>query len=120
MVNRHRKGSKWRLAVEHWLETQGFTTSVRGIGYTGDDIAARWGRLGLSVECKNHREITLSKFVDQAVANAGDLIPVVVIHRPGRSSVGDGYVVLRGSDFQRLVVASAGNDVQHFATSDDA
>jgi hypothetical protein len=111
MTNHHRKGSMWRHKVEAWFADAGFATTVRGIGYAGDDLLAEvehndhW--LQLSVEAKNHREITLSKFVDQSVDQAASYdngtLPVAVIHRPGRAQVDDAYVVLPGWAFIELV-----------------
>jgi hypothetical protein len=108
MTNHHRKGSMWRHAVEEWFAEAGFATTVRGIGYAGDDILARRGLLTLSIEAKNHREINLASFVDQAVEQALDYpddiaIPVCVIHRPRRATVDDAYVVLPGCAFIELV-----------------
>src|SRR4029450_4783518 len=102
MISTHAKGSRWRHKVEEWFIDAGFATTVRGIGYSGDDLFASrqppMMPLTLSVEAKNHRDITLSKFVDQASAQAytyGDsTLPVCVIHRPGHSSVDSAYVVM--------------------------
>src|SRR4051812_27086407 len=119
MTNTHVKGSRWRHSVELWLDDAGFITTVRGIGYSGDDLlAVRPGThsginvhagppLRLSVEAKNHKTITLSTFVDQAVKQAEDYdeitLPVAVVHRPGRAEVDDAYVVMPGWCFIELV-----------------
>ena len=114
MSTTHRKGSRWRHAVDDWLIDAGFTTSVRGIGWAGDDILARLASstgappLALSVECKNHKEIRLASFVDQAAESAHcypdeTCLPIVVCHRPGRASVDDGYVIMSGATFVDLV-----------------
>lgn len=102
-VNTQRKGSGWRRAVVLWFESHGWSAEPRGIGFAGDDIDARRGAITLSVECKNVKRMDLAGWVDQAVANAGPAIPVVVAHRHGRASVEDSYVVMRGSDFIELV-----------------
>jgi hypothetical protein len=118
MTATHRKGSAWRHAVEQWFADAGFHTTVRGIGYSGDDVLARryrprtradaWPSLVLSVEAKNHRAIELASFVDQAIDQARDyedevVLPVVVIHRKGKASVDDAYVVMPGAAFIELV-----------------
>jgi hypothetical protein len=112
MTSHHVKGSRWRHAVEQWFADAGFATTVRGIGYTGDDVFACRPVVGapplrFSVEAKNHKTITLSTFVDQAVDQAGDYdelaLPVCVIHRPRRAGVDDAYVVLPGWAFLELV-----------------
>jgi hypothetical protein len=118
MTSHHVKGSRWRHAVEQWFSDAGFATTVRGIGYAGDDVLVRryaprtrasaWPSLVFSVEAKNHKDITLARFIDQAVAQASDYVdetalPVCVIHRPGRASVDDAYVVMPGWAFIELV-----------------
>ena len=112
MTNHHRKGSRWRHDVEEWFAEAGFGTTVRGIGFAGDDILIqRPARalpsvpaLRLSVEAKNCKAIELQKFVDQAIANANaESLPVVVAHRPRRTSVDDAYVVMPGWAFLELV-----------------
>jgi hypothetical protein len=114
MTSHHVKGSRWRHAVEQWFADAGLATTVRGIGYAGDDIYVIRDNepppmppLRLSVEAKNHKTITLSKFVDQAVDQAHDYdelaLPVCVIHRPARAQVDDAYVVMPGWAFLELV-----------------
>ena len=119
MTNHHRKGSMWRHKVELWLSDAGFVTTVRGIGYQGDDLLgilpgnhagisiAAGPPLRLSIEAKNHRDIRLSSFVDQAVVQANSYedstLPLAVIHRPGRAEVDDAYAVMPGWAFIELV-----------------
>lgn len=115
-MNTHRKGWSWRRKVELWLQEAGFRTVTRGVGYPGDDIYAEQpenctglGRpgLNLSIECKNTKAITLAAFVDQAARQVEEYplgtIPVVVVHRAGRDSVDEGYVVMSGATFIELV-----------------
>jgi len=116
MIATHNKGSRWRHQVEMEFADAGFETAVRGIGWAGDDITVRrplmrpkdWvPELILSVEAKNHREIALSKFVDQAAVQAASIsasaLPLVVAHRKGRASVDDAYFVMPGWAFIELV-----------------
>lgn len=112
-MNANRKGWAWRRKVELWFEAAGFHTTTRGIGFEGDDILAVQARqpipLRLSVEAKNHNEITLAAFVDQAVRQSimyppeDGVLPVVVIHRRGRNEVDHGYVVMPSWAFIELV-----------------
>lgn len=108
MVDRHVKGSRWRLAVETWLRAAGFDTVTRGLGYAGDDILARLGPHTFSVEAKNHVRVDLSTFLDQAELNAAGYadqiaLPVLVLHRRGKASPDQGYVVMPGWAFVELV-----------------
>lgn len=102
-MNTLAKGNRWRRRCEVWLQGLGFVTTPRGLGYAGDDITADRDDLALSIEAKHHNKITLAAFVDQAVDNAGDRIPVVIVHRKGRAEVDDAYVVIPGSQFRRLI-----------------
>lgn len=117
-IHTHRKGSAWRHKVEQWFIDAGFVTTVRGIGFAGDDLyvmrppqqilGGAWEpRLALSVEAKNHKTLDLAGFVDQAVSQAHDYeeitLPVVIAHRRARASVDDAYVVMPGWAFIELV-----------------
>jgi hypothetical protein len=110
----HQKGSRWRHLVDEWFTEAGFVTHVRGIGWPGDDLLVlevdnrTWvAPLRMSVECKNHNQLTVASFVDQAVEQAHDYpeltLPVVVAHRRGRVSVDDAHVILPGWAFIELV-----------------
>jgi hypothetical protein len=108
MVATHVKGSRWRLAVQRWLQEAGFTTTIRGLGFPGDDILARRGVHVFSVEAKNHTRVDLSVFLDQAELNAAGYVdevalPVLVLHRRGKSDPDKGYVVMPGWAFVELV-----------------
>jgi hypothetical protein len=104
MIHTIVKGNAWRHKVAVWLEDLGFTVRKRGIGDEGDDLTAHLPGMTLSIEAKNHRTITLAAFVDQAEKQAPhDQIPICFIHRPGRSDVDNGYVVLSGRAFRKLI-----------------
>lgn len=113
-MNTNRKGGIWRHKVERWFEAAGFYTTVRGLGFSGDDILAvskkgYWPELRLSIEAKNTKDISLSSFVDQAVKQSimypaeDGVLPVVIIHRRARDDVDQAYVVLPGWAFIELV-----------------
>ena len=68
----------------------------RRLGLLGmEDVSAG----GLSIECKEReRPIkTLDTWMEQAVGNAGDKIPAVVLHINGRRHESD-YLILRFGD----------------------
>jgi hypothetical protein len=98
------KGTRWAKLVEDFLNELGFGV-VRSKWFdAGDDMTAVMPGLALSVEAKNHRSIDLAGFVDQATRQAGPgEVPVVFVHRRGRGSVDDGYVVMTGRGFRLLV-----------------
>lgn len=103
MVSTLRKGNAWRRKVEVALLASGFQCEVRGIGRPGDDITV-FTEPPLSVEVKNHRSYDLAGWVRQAVSQAPrGAVPVVWAHRAGKASAEDGYVILTGRDFLRLL-----------------
>jgi hypothetical protein len=98
------KGTRWAKLVEDFLAGLGFTVTRSRWFDSGDDMTAALPGMVLSVEAKNHRQITLASFVDQAETQArATEIPVVFIHRRGHVNVADGYVVMSGHAFGRLV-----------------
>lgn len=101
------KGNRWRRKVVLLLQGLGFRVDVRGIGFAGDDLKARLGGLDLSIECKDHTRYDLAGWVKQAVDNAEGGIPIVFAHRRGKFLAEDGYVIMPGSSFARLVKALA-------------
>lgn len=101
--NNHAKGSAWRRRIEVLLQEHGFTTSFRPIGVAGDDIRVDTEPV-LSVEAKNHANYEFGKWVDQSLRQCpAHAVPVVWAHRRGRSRAEDGYVVLTGANFVRLL-----------------
>jgi hypothetical protein len=113
-MSTHAKGSRWRHQVDDWFREAGFMTTVRGIGWPGDDILVceidnrTWvAPLRMSVECKNHKQLTVASFVDQAVEQAHDYpeltLPVVIAHRRNRASVDDAHVIMPGWAFIEMI-----------------
>jgi hypothetical protein len=98
------KGTRWRRKVQDYLEAAGMPTSARAWMEPGDDITAAAGGIALSVEAKDHRALSLSTWVDQAVRNAPDgAVPLVVAHRQGHAGVDQAYVIMRGQDLLALL-----------------
>ena len=98
------KGSRWRRAVEVWLNEAGHITHSRPWMEPGDDITVYTSPLPLSVEAKDQRALALAAWVDQARKNAPrGAIPVVIAHRLGHTSPDMAYVIMSGSDFRRLI-----------------
>lgn len=105
MVATLRKGNRWRVKVAEMLATIGLVEK-RGLGDAGDDLTV-WIhglRVILSVECKNEQEQALARWITQAEGQAPrGRLPVVVAHRRARESAEDGYVIMSGRTFVRLV-----------------
>lgn len=105
--NNHAKGSHWRRRIEVALQSNGYATTFRGIGLPGDDITVH-SDPPLSIEAKNHANYSIADWVDQSLRQApAGSIPVVWAHRRGRSRAEDGYVILTGENFLRLLEGPA-------------
>ena len=99
-----RKGNAWRRAIVNTLTRHGHRTQVRGLGYPGDDITVPGTRPALSIEAKNWKSTDLAGWVDQAERQCPPLsLPVVWAHRRGKADPEDGYVVMTGRAFLRLI-----------------
>ena len=94
------RGTRWETQVVNYLKLFGFPYSRRtalagaqdkGDIYLGDDPPG--GQV--TTECKDHKQIALAEFVDEAIAeakNAGTPLGVAIIKRRGRG-VSQAYVV---------------------------
>jgi hypothetical protein len=105
------KGNRWRHKVAMMLGGLGLVEK-RGIGDAGDDLTVWIGadpHLILSVECKNEQAMTPAKWLTQAETQApAGRIPIVVAHRRGKDNAEDGYVIMSGRTFVRLLLALTG------------
>jgi hypothetical protein len=105
------KGNRWRHKVAMMLGGLGLVEK-RGIGDAGDDLTVWIGadpHLILSVECKNEQAMSPAKWLTQAETQApAGRIPIVVAHRRGKDNAEDGYVIMSGRTFVRLLLALTG------------
>lgn len=102
------KGSTWELAIAARLREYGYLNAHRELEKRHDigDIAD--GPADTHIEAKNHKQINLAGFIDQAVEGAersGKRYPVVIVKRRQRP-VDDAYAVLRFSDLMDLLAES--------------
>lgn len=101
-----KKGTAWESKIVGALQAAGFIHAERRrLGGTRDrgDIT---GIPGIVVEAKDTNRLALSEAVDEALveaANDGGSIGVAWIHRKGRGKAEDGYVVMDGNTFMRLL-----------------
>ncbi len=100
------KGTSWESSIVNFL-IESFPTARRtgSADFGGGDI------VGISddlvIEAKNVARYTLAEWVAQAEAageRRGAWLPVVWAKRVGKSSPGDGYVIMSGHTFHRLLV----------------
>lgn len=97
------KGTAWESAIVSYLSDCGFSAVrivLHGNADHGDILLA--SNTKITIEAKNEKAITLSSYVDEAEAeskNAGTDLGVAWVHRRGKGSPSDGYVVMKGSSF---------------------
>ena len=104
MTNAVAKGTRWRKLVQDWLSGLGYECTAKAWMAPGDDIEATRGMLTLSVECKDHRTLSLGTWVDQADRQCPEgHIAVVVAHRLGHSRAEDAFVILSARSFGELL-----------------
>lgn len=101
------KGTSWETAIVNYLVGLFFRATRIVLHGREDhgDVLLETESWRITIEAKNERKITLSSYVDEAVresANAGTDLGVAWVHRRGKSSPADGYVVMRGQDFMKL------------------
>lgn len=106
MSSMKRRGTGWETAIVDYLRTQGFPyTERRALAGKADrgDIA---GLPGVVIEAKNQARFDISEWLNEAEtekANDGAWLGVVWAKKRGKSSAGDGYVVMTGAQFAELL-----------------
>lgn len=107
MSNRNQaRGTAWESAIVATLNANGWPHAERrrlGGRHDRGDIA---GVIGVVIEAKNAKRTELAEWVDEAeveAANDGGSVGVVWAHRKGRGKPEDGYVVMTGAGFMRLL-----------------
>lgn len=78
---------------------------MRGAEDQGDlEIRLPSGRV--TIEAKNERRYALNEYVEEACKeseNAGTMFGVAWVHRSRKTSPADGYVVMSGSEFLKIL-----------------
>ena len=109
MTNRSKaRGTAAESAVVAYLRDHGWPHAERRTLSGAHDRGDIAGIVGVCIEVKDHREIRLAEFVDEATtegANAGADIAAAWVKRRGKGSPGEWYVVMTGSTFTDLLRA---------------
>ena len=105
---RKQKGTSFESEVVTYLKPLFTQVERRALSGSLDkgDIAG----LPVVIECKNHKELRLAEWVDQAHAeakNAGVPVGVVWHKRRGKGNPADYYVTMTGADFVHLLQQGA-------------
>lgn len=100
------KGTAWESAIVGYLLGRGWPHAERRALNGSQDKGDIAGILGWVIEAKNARAITLAEWakeLEAEVRNAKAHGGVLWIKRRGKSSPADGYVVMDGTTFTRLL-----------------
>ncbi|XTZ17066.1 hypothetical protein ACQSSU_06715 [Micromonospora echinospora] len=102
-----KKGTGWESAVVVFLRENGAPHAERRTLNGAKDRGDIAGIPGLVIECKNEKTITPAAYVDETEterANDGARVGVAWVKRRGKTSPGDGYVLMTGATLIRLLV----------------
>lgn len=100
------KGTHWESAIVSYLRDRGWVHAERRtLNGTRDrgDVA---GLPGVVIEAKNAAKVELAGWTDEALreaGNAGADLGVVWFKRRGKTSAGDGFVLMTGETFAGLL-----------------
>lgn len=103
-----RKGNKYERELAAYFNAQGVDADRLRMGGTVDkgDFQLRAGALKVTVEAKNQKTMTLSKWLAEAQqesVNADSDLGVVAVRKRGTTDAGQSYVVLTLEDFLKLL-----------------
>lgn len=114
-----RKGTSWESATVAYLKANGVPHAERRALNGAKDRGDIAGIPGVVIECKSASRVEMAAWVDEAECerrNDGADIAAVLVKRRGKSSPGDGYVILTGDALLRLL-AVAGYIAQPIPTA---
>ena len=110
MVNRPKiKGTAWETQIVHALKRAGWFHAERRALQGGLDKGDIAGVIGVCIEAKDCKSITLGPWLKELqaeVTNSGAEIGAVWAKRRGHTQPEDGYVVMDGQTFLRLLKAA--------------
>jgi hypothetical protein len=101
-----RTGTAWETAIVDYLRGRGWPHAERRALAGHLDRGDIAGVVGVVIEAKAVKTVELAAFLDEAhieAANDRADLGVVWLKRRGRSSPADGYVVMDGATFTRLL-----------------
>ena len=106
MSKQRAKGTMFETAVAQFLREHGFPHVERRALHGVQDKGDLTGMPGLVVECKNHKELSLSEWLRETEVervNAGADYGVLVAKRRGVWDAGQSYCVLTLDAMARLL-----------------
>ncbi len=108
------KGTRWESATVDACTDAGFPATRVPLAGTADkgDVHVTAGPYKIVVQNKNEQRMAVAEYVDQALAQcttAGGDFGVAWVHRRGKASPVDGYVMMNGATWLRVMAALAGD-----------
>jgi hypothetical protein len=107
------KGTSWETKIERLLQDSGHDATrivMRGAEDRGDiEIRLPFGTI--TIEAKNEKRFDFAGYVEEAckeAERAGSVLGVAWVHRPRKSRPEDGYVVMKGSEFLKVLTLLLG------------
>lgn len=105
------KGTAWETAIVAYLHSLGLTTARRvtltGANDQGDVHLGAVDEPLTVIEAKNEQRMAAAEYVDEANREAGRCkgapLAVAWVHRRGKSSPADGYVIMDGATYARII-----------------
>ena len=113
MSRERAKGTRWENAVVEYLRTRGWPHAERRSLAGKNDRGDIAGVIGVVIEAKDHARHEIGAWLDEAkreAANDHADLGVAWFHRRGKSSAGDGYVLMDGASFTWLLRSAGYGD----------
>ncbi len=113
MSKQKQKGTAWETATVTTCAEAGLPATRVPLAGTGDkgDVHVTAGPYKIVVQNKNEQRMAVAEYVDQAntqCSNAAGDFGVAWVHRRGKASPVDGYVMMDGATWLRVMAALAG------------
>ena len=108
MTNKSKqKGTAWETAIVRYLEYWGFRAKRKVLSGNADKGDIELPDIpSIIIEAKNAGRYNIPQWVKEAdteAENAKVLIGVVWMHQNGKSNPADGFVIMSGDTFRRLL-----------------
>lgn len=106
-MNRNQaRGTAWETAIVRYLVESGWPHAERRSRAGAHDRGDIAGVVGVCIEAKNEARVTLAQYIQETLteqANARAAVGAAWVKRRGKTSAGDGYVILTGAQFVELL-----------------
>jgi hypothetical protein len=100
------KGTHWETAIVQYLRDRGWPNVERRALHGRQDRGDIAGIIGVVIEAKNERQITLAQYANETAeetARDNASVGAAWIKRPRHTDPGKGYVLLDGATFTQLL-----------------